>query len=171
MLPQALPTRSIFHHALHRFRLFKIALAFAAALHTVHPIYATNSLTSTSTSRSKPVSTIFVKRIIIEGVQHLSKRTRKKLLAPYTNVFLSAAQIKQLTQKIRAHFISRGYTTVHVQVSLSKDVQNGILKLKVVHGFIEEIRLGKNRGREKLQLALAFPFLRGKPLLLLIIRL
>ena len=42
----------------------------------------------------------------------------------------------------------------------------GTVRLTVIHGFIEQIRLGNNRPWERRQIATAFPFLQGGPLYL-----
>lgn len=62
----------------------------------------------------------------------------------------------------------QGYTTVNflLKVALGQSIGEGTLQLKVIHGFIEQIKLGKNRWREGLQIATTFPLLKGKPLYL-----
>ena len=115
---------------------------------------------------ASPSSTIYVRRIILSSAKYLSKREQRKLLAPYLNSFLPPASIQQLIDQLRAHYIQKGYPTVQVRAVLDASVQEGILKLEVIHGFIEQIRLGKNGLNAKRQLATAFPFVQGGPLYL-----
>lgn len=108
----------------------------------------------------------YIQRIILTPAKYLSKREQDKLLAPYVHTFLSPARIQQLIREIRAHYILKGYPTVNAQVVLDPTAPAGTLKIELIHGFIERIRLRDNGVRDRLRLATAFPFLRGSPLYL-----
>ena len=113
-----------------------------------------------------PTTTYYVRRIILAHAQYLSKQAQRKLVAPYVNTFLSTLTIQQLIRDIRAYYLKQGYPTVQVHVVLGQSIQAGTLRLKIIHGFVEQINLGTNSLRDKLQLATAFPFVQGKPLYL-----
>ena len=113
-----------------------------------------------------PSSPTYVKRIIIAPAKYLSKREQRKLIAPYLNSFLSPARIQTLIDAVRAHYIIKGYPTTQVYVVADPTDPPGTVRLTVIHGFIEQIRLGNNRPWERRQIATAFPFLQGGPLYL-----
>lgn len=111
-------------------------------------------------------SPAYVKRIIIAPAKHLSNRERRKLFAPYLNSFLSPARIQALIDELQAHYIIKGYPTTQVYRITDPADSPGTIRLKVIHGFIEQIRLGNNRPWERRQIATAFPFSQGGPLYL-----
>ncbi|MEL6606980.1 MAG: ShlB/FhaC/HecB family hemolysin secretion/activation protein [Bacteroidota bacterium] len=113
-----------------------------------------------------PSSHTHVKHIILSPAKHLSKRAQRKLVSPYLNSFLSPARIQTLIDDVRAHYIIKGYPTTQVYVVADPTDPPGTLRLTVIHGFIEQIRLGSNRPWERRQVATAFPFLQGGPLYL-----
>lgn len=113
-----------------------------------------------------PAPTAYVRRIIIEPAKHLSKREKRQLISPYLNSFLSTERIQALINDVRAHYIIKGYPTTQVYVVADPADPTGTLRLTVIHGFIEKIRLGNNRTWERRQIATAFPCLQGGSLYL-----
>jgi len=108
----------------------------------------------------------YVQHIVFVHAHRLSPRARRRLTAPYLHSFLTAAKIQELIRDVRAYYIQKGYPTTEVKVIPGQSLQGGVLKLQVVQGFIEHIRLGQQRFREKVQIVTAFPGLLGKPLYL-----
>lgn len=102
------------------------------------PVDAHNTSPGQAERLSSPSSTGYVRRIILSPAKYLSKREQRKLLAPYFNSFLPPASIQQLINELRAYYIQKGYPTVQVRAVLDTNVQEGILKLEVIHGFIEQ---------------------------------
>lgn len=119
------------------------------------------------TQGDKEVSlSFYIKSINLQGAKFLSKRSRKRLLAPYLNTYLNAEKMGKLVQDLRAYYIEQGYPTTQVKVILGQNLQAGDLKLVVNIGFIEEIILNEHTSRDKGKIATGFPFFRDKPLYL-----
>lgn len=110
--------------------------------------------------------TFYIKKILIEDAKFLSKKNKQKLVAPYINHHLDADKISKLVQDLRAFYIKKGYPSTQVKVVIGQNLQDGILKLVVVNGFIEAIKLNKHTLRDQAKVATAFPLLKGKPLYL-----
>ncbi|MEM7055270.1 MAG: ShlB/FhaC/HecB family hemolysin secretion/activation protein [Bacteroidota bacterium] len=110
--------------------------------------------------------TFYIRKILIEDAKFLSKRSKQKLIAPYINNYLDTNKISQLVQDLKAFYIKLGYPTTQVKVVIGQSLREGILKLVVINGFIEAIKLNQHTLREKAKVATAFPLLRGKPLYL-----
>jgi len=110
--------------------------------------------------------TFYIKEIVIEGATSLSKKNKQRLLAPYINSYLDVDKINKLVQDIKIFYIRKGYPTTQVKVVIGQSLQSGTLRLVVVNGFIEKIRLNKDTPRDKGRILTAFPLLSGKPLYL-----
>lgn len=113
-----------------------------------------------------PSASVYIKKVIFTSAKYLSQRNRNKLVAPYIGQQLSTSVLEQLVRDVRAHYIMKGYPTTSVRAILDQEVQAGIIKLEIIHGFVKKIVLGKNRLRERLQIYTAFPFAQGSALYL-----
>jgi hemolysin activation/secretion protein len=109
---------------------------------------------------------LYIKSITLQNAKFLSKKTRKRLLAPYLHTYLNTEKIGKLVQDLRACYIAQGYPTTQVKVIIGQNLQAGDLKLLINIGFIEEIILNEHTHRDKGKIAMAFPFFRDKPLYL-----
>ncbi len=112
------------------------------------------------------VATFYIQEIDLKNAWLLSKRKKRQLLAPYLNQYLGGKQISQLVEQLRIFYIKQGYPTTYVKVPLGQDLQQGMLKLVVVRGIIEKIKLKQHKPRDSGKVATAFPWLQGKPLYL-----
>lgn len=71
-----------------------------------------------------------------------------------------------LVQELKKLYIKKGYPTTQVKVVVGQSLQEGMLKILIINGFIEKIQLNKNTLRDKGKIATAFPFLKNKLLYL-----
>jgi len=123
-------------------------------------------VTEDSHASEKLANKFYIQEIILEGAKFLNKRTRKRLIAPYLNTYLDAKKIRKLVRTIRAYYIERGYPTTQVKVVLGQNLKEGVLKLMVSIGFIEEIIFNDHKRRDRGKIAMAFPWFRNRRLYL-----
>lgn len=148
------------------YRILSIIVLFTFLRHDALLAYALDTEPTPTQDAKAAGPTFYIKQILIENAKFLSKKNKQKLVAPYLNNHLGADKISKLVQELRAFYIKKGYLTTQAKVVIGQNLQDGILKLVVVNGFIEAIKLNKHTPRDQAKVATAFPLLKGKPLYL-----
>ena len=108
--------------------------------------------------RCKPV-----RKIIITGDKKLSLRKQKKLVGHYENRCFRVVDFDNVLRILSNYYIGRGYVTTRAYIPSQK--KQGVLKIKVIPGIIEDISFEqKTWDNGKGELFTAFPFKKGKRL-------
>ncbi len=102
-----------------------------------------------------------IKTIELKDATILKGRALNKLIKPYLNTCMTLVEINQLMHNVTNYYISHGYVTTRVAIP-QQNLKSGHLELLVIEGVIEDIILNENTSRDRAQVAMAFPFLRGK---------
>lgn len=77
-----------------------------------------------------------IKRIELQGAEHLSTSQRTQLLAGYVDRCLGATQLNDLLKAITSHYLNRGYVTTRAYLP-QQDLASGTLVVVVVEGHLE----------------------------------
>lgn len=96
-----------------------------------------------------------INSIVFDGAEHLSEETRADLNSPFVARCLTGSDIEKLMASITTHYMERGYTTSRVYVP-KQDLNTGTLRLRILEGTIESIRLNDGN-RDSINLATAIP--------------
>ncbi|MDR7898814.1 ShlB/FhaC/HecB family hemolysin secretion/activation protein [Thermosynechococcus sp. JY1334] len=89
-----------------------------------------------------------LKDIIISGSTVYSPEALKALYADQLNRNVTLADIYTIAQKISEHYRRSGYLLIRVLVP-AQEVTEGIVRLKVVEGYVEEVRFEGSAGTIK----------------------
>ena len=111
--------------------------------------------------RGDPAACHDVKDIIVEGVEVLEQEHIQRLLAPFIDQCLNAADIERLMGEITRVYIERGFIATRVYIQ-PQDLSNGILRLLVIEGQLEKVLL-EDGNRDSVNLATAFPKVANQP--------
>jgi hemolysin activation/secretion protein len=103
-----------------------------------------------------------IDKIILEGVTLLSEEEVKKIVAPFEGKFISLNDINELLNAIMKAYFVKGYVTTRAYIAPGQDLTKGELKIKVVEGVLEKIRLDDNRDNKSVNLNFVFPGMEGK---------
>lgn len=106
---------------------------------------------------------VSVKTIEVTGVTLLSARTIEGLTQKYSGRCLTLGDINSLLKLITNAYIDRGFVTSRAYLP-EQDASNGVLKIQVIEGKIEDIRLNDGKGMKQNELRTAFIGLKGGPL-------
>lgn len=98
-----------------------------------------------------------VKTITLKDAHLLTAIEQKTLLQTYLNHCLTKVDMNQLLQHINNAYIAKGYITTRAYLP-EQNVSDGHLKLNIIEGKIEDIRLNDNkRASDKTRITQAFP--------------
>jgi hemolysin activation/secretion protein len=101
-----------------------------------------------------------INKVIIDGASLLSEKTLRNTYQDQLGQCIGIAQINNIVSRITQQYIDAGYVTSRAYIP-QQNLASGDLRISVVEGYIESIRL---EGGPKRLLATAFPGLIGKPL-------
>lgn len=101
-----------------------------------------------------------INNVILDGASLLSETTLRKTYADQLGQCIGTAQINNIVSRITQGYIDAGYVTSRAYIP-QQNLSSGELRISVVEGYIEAIRL---EGGPQRLLATAFPGLIGKPL-------
>jgi len=87
---------------------------------------------------------VFIKKIVVEGNTLLSPEELNKVLKKYEGRELSFRDLVLLVREITDLYHSRGYLTTYAYLPPQK-IKNGVLKIAVVEGKVEEIKVEGNK--------------------------
>jgi hemolysin activation/secretion protein len=102
-----------------------------------------------------------IKTIELSGATILKGGALDKLTKAYVNNCIGLAEINKLMHEITNFYIEKGYVTTRVVIG-QQDLKSGKLQLMVMEGFVEDIILNDNTWRDRAQVEMAFPFMKGK---------
>lgn len=111
-----------------------------------------------------PKSTVCreIREIVFNGVTLLSHRVTDQLAAPFVGKCLYAEDIEKLLGNLLKEYIDRGYIGVRPYIQ-AQDLSSGRLEILIVEGRVKGLLL-KGGEQHGINLAMAFPFIEGKPL-------
>lgn len=105
-----------------------------------------------------------ITKIILKDALNLNAVEQERLLSPYLNSCMSLNDVSSLVSDLTNAHIAKGFVTTRIKIPLGQELKNNILTLLILNGHIEDITLNDDTGRDRSQVAAAFPFLTGKPL-------
>lgn len=76
---------------------------------------------------------------------------------------IGITEINNLMHEVTNYYMDKGYVTTRVTVP-QQDLKSGKLQLIVMEGIVEDIILNENSWRDKAQVAMAFPLMKGRVL-------
>jgi hemolysin activation/secretion protein len=112
-------------------------------------------------TKGKKAPCFNIKTIELQGATILKGKELDKITKPYSGTCMGIAEINNLMRDITNYYVDKGYVTARVAVP-QQDMKSGNLQLLVIEGTVEDIILNENTWRDKAQVAMAFPFLKGK---------
>ncbi|TDG93994.1 POTRA domain-containing protein [Cardinium endosymbiont of Culicoides punctatus] len=133
-----------------RFLLVHICLFSTIFFHSIRSVFADD------------LPTFYIRSIILDDDDFLSKKERSNIVTPHLNHYLSAEDINGIIQQVKSVYIQKGYPTVVVKIPLHQNLSSGMLTLQVIHGFIERIIMDKDTLKDRWQVFLAFPYMRKR---------
>lgn len=101
-----------------------------------------------------------INTVILDGASLLPEKNLRKTYADQLGQCIGIAQINNIVSRITQGYIDAGYVTSRAYIP-QQNLSSGELRISVVEGYIEAIRL---EGGPQRLLATAFPGLIGKPL-------
>ncbi|MDT4875491.1 POTRA domain, ShlB-type [compost metagenome] len=101
-----------------------------------------------------------IRRIDLEGAEHLNASVRQQLLEPYADRCLGVAQLNELLKVITDYYLDRGFVTSRAYLP-QQDLSDGQLDVIVVEGKLEG--LDSSSIASERELAMAFPGETGHP--------
>jgi hemolysin activation/secretion protein len=104
-----------------------------------------------------------IKTIELKGATILKGKELDKITKPYVDTCMGIGEINKLMRDITNYYVDNGYVTTRVAVP-QQDMKSGNLQLLVIEGTVEDVILNENTLRDKAQVAMAFPFMKGKVL-------
>lgn len=102
-----------------------------------------------------------IKRIILEGADHLSKREKTRLIQHYKNKCMDINHINELLREVTNLYIAKGYITTRAYIP-PQNLKSGTLKIVIIEGTTDKIILNENSLHDRMQLSTAFPWLTGR---------
>lgn len=104
-----------------------------------------------------------IKTIELKGATILKGKELDKITKPYVGTCMGIAEINNLMREVTNYYVDKGYVTTRVAVP-QQDLKSGNLQIMVMEGTVEDIILNENTWRDKAQVKMAFPFMKGKVL-------
>lgn len=111
----------------------------------------------------KPSECYAIKTINLIASNSLSKNQQKKLTEPFLGKCIEAKTLTQIITAIQTFYNDIGLVTARVVVP-KQNIQTGNLELNIIEGKINEIIIGDNNLRDKMQAFTAFGNLEGNVL-------
>ncbi len=102
-----------------------------------------------------------IETIELQGATILHGNELNKITMRYTGSCMGIAEIDKLMHEITNFYIDKGYVTTRIAIP-QQNMQSGRLQLLVMEGVVEDIILNENTRADRAQIAMAFPFIRGK---------
>ncbi len=103
-----------------------------------------------------------LKSLWLYGADHLPKKNKLTLFAPYKDRCIDNAGLKKLAQSIQNWYLQAGYITTRVKLKRPQSSLNrGNLEIWVIEGYINRFLLNHNRPFDQRRIATAFPVSRG----------
>ncbi|MDQ8036315.1 MAG: ShlB/FhaC/HecB family hemolysin secretion/activation protein [Pedobacter sp.] len=104
-----------------------------------------------------------VKEIVLQGANNLDVDEQKKLTAPFTGRCISLGDINSLLAVITNAYVAKGLVTARAYIA-PQDMSSGKLEILVVEGRVDKLLLEDGKKNNSINLATAFPGVKGKPL-------
>jgi hemolysin activation/secretion protein len=104
-----------------------------------------------------------IKTVELKGATILKDKELDKITKLYAGTCMGIAEINELMHQVTNFYVDKGYVTTRVAVP-QQDLKSGNLQIMVMEGTVEDIILNENSWRDKAQVAMAFPFMKGKVL-------
>jgi hemolysin activation/secretion protein len=87
-----------------------------------------------------------IKRIMLLGATHMSKKEEHKLTAPYAGKCLGVNEIEKLMSDVTAFYINKGFVTTRIYLP-AQDLSTGTLNVQIVPGKVSEIKTDTSKTR------------------------
>ncbi len=91
-----------------------------------------------------PEVRFYLDKLMVEGSTLLSSKDLEALMAPYEKREVTFDDLNQAAAKLRAYYHDKGYFTTYVFIP-PQDVDDGILRIKVLEGRLGKLSVDKNR--------------------------
>jgi hemolysin activation/secretion protein len=104
-----------------------------------------------------------IKTIELKGATILKGKELDKITKPYSGSCIGITGINNLMREVTNYYVDKGYVTTRVAVP-QQDLKSGNLEIMVMEGTVEDIILNENTWRDKAQVKMAFPFMKGRVL-------
>lgn len=114
-----------------------------------------------SQNDENPQNCFKIDKITVIGANSLSKRQISRLTSPFLQQCVNSGVLSQIIAKIDGFYKKKGLITTQIFV-LQQNIQSGKLQIQVVEGKINEISLGKDEIRQKMQKFMAFGDKKGE---------
>jgi hemolysin activation/secretion protein len=101
-----------------------------------------------------------IDRIELDGATLLEPATRDAILARYAGRCLARKDINELLGALTAAYVERGYVTTRVYIP-AQNLSTRVLRLLVIEGRVERLRLNENAAADRRRAAAAFPVAPG----------
>ena len=108
----------------------------------------------------KTTQCFLIKKIQLDGANHISYSEQKKLTSPFINKCFEAKTLSNIVNIINNYYQNNGYITTQVLVP-KQNLQSGVFELKIIEGKIKKISFNKNRLTDKMQKFMAFGNIEG----------
>ncbi|MCE3232748.1 MAG: Polypeptide-transport-associated domain protein ShlB-type [Rickettsiaceae bacterium] len=102
-----------------------------------------------------------ISSIEFSGATILKGGDKDKIAKDYLNTCVSINEINKLMREVTNYYIDKGYVTTRVALP-QQDLKSGKLQIMVVEGTVEDIILNENTWRDRAQVTMALPFIKGK---------
>jgi hemolysin activation/secretion protein len=121
----------------------------------------TPSLLTPAVPAPAPPDQVLVQRLVVEGSTVFSEAELAAAVAPFEGRLLTLEELQQAADAVTQIYLNAGYLTSEAVVP-PQDVADGLVRLRVIEGFLEEIRVeGSDRlanyVRQRVALAGAAP--------------
>lgn len=101
-----------------------------------------------------------IKSIVVSGVTLLGMDDLAPITKPLENRCLGIDQINEALRQITKQYVDAGYVTTRAYIP-AQDLSTGILKITVVEGYVEGLRIDGTEGDDGFRLGTAFPGVDG----------
>lgn len=104
-----------------------------------------------------------VKEIVLQGANNLDADEQKRLTAPFVGRCISLSDINSLLAVITNAYVAKGLVTARAYIA-PQDMSAGKLEILVVEGKVDQLLLEDGKKNNSINLATAFPGMKGRPL-------
>ena len=101
--------------------------------------------------------------ILVEGVSLLDHSDITTVTQPFQNRCLGIDQINEILRELTKLYVDAGYVTTRAYIP-AQDLSTGQLKITVVEGYVEGLKIDGREDDDGFRLQTAFPGLDGRPL-------
>ena len=115
-------------------------------------------------AESAPSVCFNIKEIELQGADNLFGFEKDALVEPYLNRCLNATDIDQLRVSIDRFYIKKGWILSRSYLLPKQNIKSGKLIFKVLEGTLDSIELNENSLTDRMQVAMAFPYMIGEVL-------